>query len=178
MSVKIRMKKMGRKHRPFFRICAIDSRQPRDGRVLEELGTYDPLVSDTDARVTLRADRVSYWIGKGAQPSDKVRIFIKKYGLEGTRLSEQQQARERLAMPKIVPPPPEPVYVPQVKQAPAEAAPAESMPESMPESAAAVSDATVVTAEPAATTPSATAEAAESATQSSPEDQSSEVQAP
>ena len=44
MAVKIRMKKMGRKHRPFFRICAIDSRNPRDGRVLEELGTYDPMV--------------------------------------------------------------------------------------------------------------------------------------
>ena len=55
MAVKIRMKMMGRKHRPFFRICAVDSRNPRDGRVLEELGTYDPMVSDTDARVHVQA---------------------------------------------------------------------------------------------------------------------------
>ena len=50
MAVKIRMKRMGRKHRSFFRICAVDSRNPRDGRVLEELGTYDPMVHETDAR--------------------------------------------------------------------------------------------------------------------------------
>ncbi len=58
MAVKIRMKMMGRKHRPFFRICAIDSRNPRDGRVLEELGTYDPHVPNTDERVKLVPDRV------------------------------------------------------------------------------------------------------------------------
>ena len=50
MAVRIRMKKLGRKHRPFFRIVAVDGRRPRDGRVLEELGTYDPLVPETDAR--------------------------------------------------------------------------------------------------------------------------------
>ena len=60
MAVRIRMKKMGRKHRPFFRICAMDSRRPRDGRVLEELGTYDPMVPETDARAVAqrRADRL------------------------------------------------------------------------------------------------------------------------
>ena len=50
VAVRIRMKKLGRKHRPFFRICAVDSRAPRDGRVLEELGTYDPMIPETDAR--------------------------------------------------------------------------------------------------------------------------------
>ena len=54
MAVKIRMKKMGRKHRPFFRVCAVDSRAPRDGRVIEELGTYDPMVPETDARAILK----------------------------------------------------------------------------------------------------------------------------
>ena len=58
MAVRIRMKKMGRKHRQFFRIVAIDGRQPRDGRVIEELGTYDPQIQDTDARVVLRPDRI------------------------------------------------------------------------------------------------------------------------
>ena len=49
---------MGRKHRPFFRLCAMDVRKPRDGRVLEELGIYDPMVADTDARAILKSDRI------------------------------------------------------------------------------------------------------------------------
>ncbi len=73
------MKKMGRKHRQFFRIVAIDSRQPRDGKALEELGTYDPMVKDTDARVTLRPDRIKYWMSVGAKPSENVAVFLKKY---------------------------------------------------------------------------------------------------
>jgi small subunit ribosomal protein S16 len=73
------MKMMGRKHRPFFRIVAIDARQPRDGRTIEELGTYDPMVKNTDDRVRLRADRVKYWMSVGALPSEKVAVLIKKY---------------------------------------------------------------------------------------------------
>ena len=73
------MKRMGRKHRPYFRIVAIDSRQPRDGRVIEELGTYDPPVRDADNRVTLRPARVKHWIGAGALPSDQVQVLLKKY---------------------------------------------------------------------------------------------------
>ena len=79
MTVRIRMKKFGRKHRPFFRIVAVDVRSPRDGRVLEELGAYDPLVPETEARVTLTNDRILYWLSVGAQPSDKVAVMIKKY---------------------------------------------------------------------------------------------------
>ena len=71
MAVVIRMKQMGRTHRPFYRICAADRRTPRDGRVIEELGTYDPSVADTNARCTLNAARVDYWLGVGAQPSDE-----------------------------------------------------------------------------------------------------------
>lgn len=126
MAVRIRMKKMGRKHRPFFRICAIDARSPRDGRVIEELGTYDPMVPDTDARVTLKHERVTYWLGVGALPSTNVNALIKKYGPEGTHLQQMAQARERLAMPKAVPEAGEAVYKPQPKTAPAEAAPAEA----------------------------------------------------
>jgi small subunit ribosomal protein S16 len=79
VAVRIRMKKLGRKHRSYFRIVAIDGRQPRDGRVLEELGTYDPKVKDKEARVTLVPDRVKYWMSVGALPSDVCRILIKKY---------------------------------------------------------------------------------------------------
>jgi small subunit ribosomal protein S16 len=73
------MKMLGRKHRPYFRIVAIDGRQPRDGRIIEELGSYDPMVRDTNERVKLKLDRVDYWTGVGALPSDNVAILIKKY---------------------------------------------------------------------------------------------------
>jgi len=97
VAVRIRMKKLGRKHRPFYRICAMDIRAPRNGRVLEELGTYDPMVPETDARALLKADRIRHWLGKGALPSDKVGVLIKKYGPEGTHLEEQRLALARLA---------------------------------------------------------------------------------
>jgi len=79
VAVRIRMKRLGRKHRSYFRIVAIDSKQPRDGRIIEELGSYDPMVRDTDARVKLNPDRIKYWMGVGALPSENVAIFIKKY---------------------------------------------------------------------------------------------------
>lgn len=114
------MKKMGRKHRPFYRICAMDIRRPRDGRVLEELGTYDPLVPDTDARAIVNGERVQYWLGVGAQPSDKVSVLIKKYGLNGTRVAEQKAALDRLAQQRRRAAP-----APVVAAAPAAEAPAE-----------------------------------------------------
>ena len=73
------MKMMGRKHRQYFRIVAIDSRQPRDGRILEELGSYDPMVKNTDERVRLKPDRIKYWVSVGAQPSEKVGVLLRKY---------------------------------------------------------------------------------------------------
>jgi small subunit ribosomal protein S16 len=97
------MKRMGRKHRPYFRICATDRHAPRDGRVIEELGTYDPCVPETDARVTLRSDRIDYWLGVGAQPSQAVGVLIKKYGTNGTHIEAQKAAIVRLAQPKVVP---------------------------------------------------------------------------
>jgi small subunit ribosomal protein S16 len=73
------MKQLGRKHRHFFRIVAIDARQPRDGKVLEELGSYDPHVPDTNERVVLKPDRVKYWMSVGALASEKVAVLLKKY---------------------------------------------------------------------------------------------------
>src|SRR5262245_46559122 len=90
------MKSMGRKHRPFFRICAIDLHKPRDGREIEVLGTYDPLVPDTDARVTLNQERVKHWLSVGAQPSVNVKVLLKKYGPGGTHLDQHKAAREKL----------------------------------------------------------------------------------
>jgi small subunit ribosomal protein S16 len=95
--VRIRMKKFGRRHRPFYRICAIDGRRARNARVIEELGTYDPLVPEVDARAILDTERVQYWLGVGAKPSDKVGILIKKYGPDGTHSEQQTAALGRLA---------------------------------------------------------------------------------
>ena len=103
MAVCIRMKKMGRTHRAFFRICATDKRAPRDGRVLEELGTYDPSVPETDARAIMNTERVAYWLGVGALPSEKCAVLIKKYGPNGTHLEQQKSALEKLKGPKVVP---------------------------------------------------------------------------
>ncbi len=130
MAVRIRMKKMGRTHRPFFRICAMDKRSPRDGRVIEELGYYDPMCPETDARVTLKTDRIEYWLSVGAQPSESVAVFIKKYGTDGTHLEAQSAARERLSTRKdYTPAPPEPVKpAKKKKEEPAAEAAAEETP--------------------------------------------------
>ncbi len=78
MAVRIRMKRLGRRHRPFYRICVMDSRVPRNGKAIEEVGTYDPMVQVKSDRVQLKMDRIDYWISVGAQPSDKVAVLIKK----------------------------------------------------------------------------------------------------
>ncbi len=96
MAVRIRMKKLGRRHRPFFRVCAIDGRSPRDGKPIEELGYYDPMVRDVDARAVLVGERIDYWLSVGAQPSEKVAVLIRKYGTNGSHLDQQQVALERL----------------------------------------------------------------------------------
>lgn len=116
MSVRIRMKKFGRSHRQFFRICAIDRKSPRDGKVLEELGTYNPHIAEVDARAILVKDRIDHWIGVGAQPSDKCAILIKKYGTDGTHLEQQATAVERQAQPFDMPDPGEPASMPQSEE--------------------------------------------------------------
>lgn len=78
MSVKIRMKRVGAKNTPAFRIVVADSRSPRDGKFIEEIGTYTPLKKGDN--FSLKLDRAQYWLSKGAQPSDTVASFIKKAG--------------------------------------------------------------------------------------------------
>jgi small subunit ribosomal protein S16 len=124
VAVAIRMKRMGRKHRSFFRICATDRRSPRDGRVIEELGTYDPSIPETDARCLINGPRVEYWLSVGAQPSDAVRVLLKKYGPQGTHLKQMELARARLSLPKVLPDVGAPVFVPETKSPAAAAAPA------------------------------------------------------
>ena len=101
MAVRIRMKQMGRKHRHFFRIVAVDTRKARDGRVIEELGSYDPHVKVKEQRVTLVPDRIKYWMSVGALPSDNVAIFLKKY----MTVWEQKAADKAAAQPAGAPTP-------------------------------------------------------------------------
>ena len=115
VAVRIRMKKLGRKHRPFFRICAVDSRAPRDGRVLEELGTYDPMIPETDARAALNNERFAYWLGVGAQMSDRVKVLFKKYGPEGTHLEARESALAKRSGPRVLPDFGAPAYVPSAE---------------------------------------------------------------
>ena len=79
MAVKIRLKRMGAKKAPFYRIVVADSRFPRDGRFIEEIGTYDPLKNPAEVKVDI--DVAKKWIENGAQPTDTVKALLKKQGL-------------------------------------------------------------------------------------------------
>jgi small subunit ribosomal protein S16 len=79
MAVRIRLARHGAKKRPFYRIIVADSESPRDGRFIENVGTYNPLYEP--AKVTLKSERIEYWITRGAIPSDTVKSLLKKEGL-------------------------------------------------------------------------------------------------
>ncbi len=82
MAVRIRLARGGTKKRPFYRIVAADSRSPRDGRFIEKLGTYNPLLPDDHPeRVTLNEERIRHWLAHGAQYSDRVARFLDKAGI-------------------------------------------------------------------------------------------------
>ena len=81
MAVKLRLKRMGRRHLPCYRLNAIDSRAPRDGRVIEELGLYDPLQKEPDKQISIKRDRIEYWLSVGAQPSKTVANLLEKAGI-------------------------------------------------------------------------------------------------
>lgn len=79
MAVKIRLRRMGAKKNPFYRIVVADSRYPRDGRFIEEIGTYDPLKTPADVKID--AEKAKQWIANGAQPTDTVKDILKKSGV-------------------------------------------------------------------------------------------------
>jgi small subunit ribosomal protein S16 len=105
MAVKIRLARGGTKKRPFYRVVIADERAPRDGRFIEKVGTYNPLLaSDNAERVTLDLERIQHWISKGAQPTDRVLRFLDKAGVmtRAARSNPQKaepgtKAKERIA---------------------------------------------------------------------------------
>lgn len=82
MALKIRLTRQGAKKRPFYRIVVADVRSPRDGRYIEIVGTYNPMLAkDSGERVKLKQDRIEYWMGVGAQPTDRVQKFLAEAGM-------------------------------------------------------------------------------------------------
>lgn len=113
MALAMRLSRAGRKGRPFYRIVVADKRMPRDGRYIERLGTYNPLLDNEEQRVKLVEDRIKHWLSKGAKPSERVAIFLGKAGIidmpeqpnrpqksapsEKTKLRQEDKAEKRKA---------------------------------------------------------------------------------
>ena len=97
MAVKLRLKRLGRTNHAFFRLNAIDSRSPRDGRVIEELGYYDPRNKDQSKQFVAKLDRCKFWLDKGAQPSETVSSLLKKAGVEHKMLRLPKPGKPKVA---------------------------------------------------------------------------------
>ena len=97
MSVKLRLKRMGRSNAAFFRLSAIDSRSPRDGRVIEELGHYDPRNKDQAKQFVAKLDRCKHWLDVGAVPSETVSSLLKKSGIEHKSLRLPRPGKPKVA---------------------------------------------------------------------------------
>ena len=140
MAMKIRLARGGSKKRPFYRVVAADSRMPRDGRYVEKLGTYNPLLpKDSEERVKLDMERVQHWLNEGAQPTDRVSRFLEAAGIlekkERANLQKGepgQKAKDRLeekeAKAQAAKEAAEEAAAAPAEEAPAEEAPAEEAP--------------------------------------------------
>ena len=104
MVVKLRLKRFGRLNHPTYRLCAADSRSPRDGRVIETLGYYLPKATRHDEQVKLNGERVSYWLSVGAQPSETARSLIKRCGIELPTKKKRTRGKSKAAPKPFVPP--------------------------------------------------------------------------
>ena len=134
MAMKIRLARGGSKKRPFYRIVATDSRMPRDGRFIEKLGTYNPLLpKDSEERVKMNLERVQYWLGQGAQPTDRISRMLEAAGVldkkernnpqkgePGAKAKERVEEKAAKAAAAA-----EAAAAPAEEEAPAEEAPAE-----------------------------------------------------
>ncbi len=118
MAVKIRLKRAGAKKRPFYRVVVADSRSPRDGRIIEEIGTYSPLTKPVSIKID--AERAQYWVGTGAQPTDTVKRLFSENGVleseEETVVVEGEKVKSKGLIVKAAP---------KVEAAPVEEAEAE-----------------------------------------------------
>jgi small subunit ribosomal protein S16 len=97
MAVRLRLKRMGRSHRAFFRLNVVDSRSPRDGRVIEQLGHYDPIEKEVEKQFVADLDRCKYWLDQGAQPSETVSSLLKRKGFEHKQLNLPKPGKPKAA---------------------------------------------------------------------------------
>ncbi len=95
MAVMIRLKRCGRRHRPFYRVEAIEKRNARGGKSLEIVGTYDPFVKNDANRVKLKVDRVQHWLDQGARPSETVTSFLRKVDVKYGKPKRSRRAMQR-----------------------------------------------------------------------------------
>ncbi|MBL0319844.1 MAG: 30S ribosomal protein S16 [Alphaproteobacteria bacterium] len=94
MAVKIRLARNGAKKRPFYWIVVADSRSPRDGRFIEKLGTYNPLLEqDNPLRVVLQNERVVHWLSVGAEPTDRVALFLERAGITAKKPEQAEKPK-------------------------------------------------------------------------------------
>ena len=113
MSLKIRLARAGTKKRPYYHVVIADARSPRDGRFIEKVGNYDPMLADDSKRVTLVAERIQHWLSVGATPTDRVLRFLDNAGLAkraprnnperakpGKKATERSEARAKAAADK------------------------------------------------------------------------------
>ena len=103
MAVKIRLARGGAKKRPYYRVVVADARAPRDGAFIEKVGTYNPLVAKgEEGRVVLKKDRVEHWLANGAQPTERVALFIKEASINlPSAIKKSMEAREKAHVTKL-----------------------------------------------------------------------------
>ena len=126
MAIKMRLSRGGSKKRPHYRIVIADSRAPRDGRFIERIGTYNPLLSkDNENRVSLDEERAKYWVSKGVEPTDRVRKFLALRNLiEDIERNNPQKAIPKVKKDQVV----EPTQEAKAEEKPAEEAKTEEKP--------------------------------------------------
>ena len=192
MSLKIRLARAGAKKRPFYRIVIADSRSPRDGRYIEKVGTFNPLLpKDSSDRVTLLEERIKHWLGVGAQPTDRVLRFLDKVGLakrearlnptkaqpgkkrierEEAKLTAEADKAKAAAEAAAAPAEPAPDEPAPDEAAPDEAAPDEAAPAEAAAAEAAPDEAAPDEAAPAEAVPDETAPAETAPDEAAPEE--------
>ena len=101
MAVRMRLKRMGHRNRPHYRICVIEGSKPRDGAYIESLGFYDPFIRDDSKKVRIKKDRAEYWLSVGAQPSETVLSFLKREKVDGLIHPKPKRKRRKKTAKKV-----------------------------------------------------------------------------
>ena len=103
MAVKLRLMRFGKTHRPYYRVCALDGKKPRDGAYIESIGIYDPLIEDDQKKVRIDKERAEYWLSVGAIPSNTVRTFLQNAHVTGL-IKARKAKKKRPSKKKIYTP--------------------------------------------------------------------------